>query len=147
MIVQAVWVDLAALFQVRACGAPELFADVLDAFEQWRALGVKVVGITTDARRYDPRLFSFFGEAFVVIERPLPQWRQTQTWLDLAEEMDVSPERILFIASTPMLMGFARRAGLRTVGVMRDPHTMAVLDGYWADTLTDIDWQDPRFFE
>lgn len=147
MIVQAVWVDLAALFQVRAGGAPELFADVLDAFEQWRVLGLKVVGITTDARRYDPRLFSFFGEAFVVIERPLPQWRQTQTLLDLAEEMDVSPERILFIASTPMLMGFARRAGLRTVGVMRDPHTMAVLDGYWVDALTDIDWQDPRFFE
>ncbi|OYY51964.1 MAG: hypothetical protein B7X35_05030 [Halothiobacillus sp. 14-56-357] len=143
MNVQAVWVDLAALFEVRASGAPELFADVLDVFEQWRALGLTVVGITTDARRYDPRLFSFFGEAFVVIERPLPQWRQTQTWIDLAEEMEVSPEQVVFITSTPMLMGFARFAGLRTVGVMRDPHTMAVLDGYWVDAFTDIDWQDP----
>jgi len=147
MIVQAVWVDLAALFDFQPDDKLVLFPDALDAFEQWRALELKVVGITADVRRYGSRLSSVFDETFVVIERPLPQWRQMETWLDLAQEMAVSPEQIVFITSTPMLMSFARRAGLRTVGVLRDPHTMAVLDGYWVDSLTDIDWQDPRFFE
>ena len=142
MIVQAVWVDLATLFKVRPGGVLELFPDALNAFEQWRAMGLEVVGITTDARRYGPRLSSFFGEALPVIDRPLPRWRQTETWLDLAEEMNVSPERIVFIASTPMLMGFARRAGLRTLGVMRDPHTMTALEGVWVDELSVIPWRD-----
>ncbi len=147
MIVRAVWVDLAALFDFQPDDKLVLFPDALDAFEQWRALELKVVGITADVRRYGSRLSSVFDETFVVIERPLPQWRQMETWLDLAQEMAVSPEQIVFITSAPMLMSFARRAGLRAVGVLRDPHTMAVLDGYWVDSLTDIDWQDPRFFE
>jgi methionine salvage enolase-phosphatase E1 len=147
MIVRAVWVDLAALFDSQPDDELVLFPDALDAFEQWRALGLKVVGITADARRCGSRLSSFFDEAFVVIDRPLPQWRQMETWLDLAQEMAISPEQVVFITSAPMLMSFAHRAGLRTVGVLRDPHTMAVLDGYWVDSLTDIDWRDPRFFE
>lgn len=38
MKVQAVWVDLAALFRVQPDGELELFPDVLNVFEQWRAL-------------------------------------------------------------------------------------------------------------
>lgn len=138
MRIQAVWVDLATFFKVES-GALALFPDVLTAFEQWRAMGLTLVGITTDARRYESMLSSFFDEAFLIVDRPLPRWRQTETWLDLAEEMNVSPERIVFIASTPMLVDFARRAGLRAWGVMRDPHTMTVLEGVWVDTLSAID--------
>lgn len=142
MIVQAVWVDLATLFRVQPNGVLELFPDVLTAFEQWRAIGVGVVGITTDARRYGPQLSSFFGEALPVVDQPLPRWRQVGTWLGLAEEMNVSPGQIAFIASTPMLMGFARQAGLRALGVLRDPHTMTVLEGVWVDGLSAIPWRD-----
>ena len=72
MIVQTLWVDLAALFRVQPDGELELFPDVLNVFEQWRALELEVIGITTDARRYGPQLTSFFGEALPVIDRPLP---------------------------------------------------------------------------
>jgi hypothetical protein len=56
--------------------------------------------------------------------------------------MNVSPERIVFIASTPMLMSFARRAGLRSLGVMRDAHTMKVLEGVWVGELFVNLWRD-----
>ena len=142
MKAQAVWIDLTALLEVRPDGALGLFPDVHDAVEQWRAMGLKVVGITTDARRYGEQLSLLLGEAFAVVDQPLPRWRQAGGWHELAEKMNLLPEQIVFIAGTPMLMAFARQAGLHVVGVMRDPSTMAVLEGVWVDELSAIPWGD-----
>jgi beta-phosphoglucomutase-like phosphatase (HAD superfamily) len=141
MKAQVVCVDLAALFEVRPDGELGLFPDVRDAVEQWRAMGLKVVGVTTDAQRYGAQLSRLLGEA-IVADQPLPRWRQAGIWHELAEKMSVLPEQMVFIAGAPMLMAFARQAGIRVVGVLRDPGTMAVLDGVWVDGLAAIPWGD-----
>lgn len=141
-MIKTVWVDLAALFVSGPRGELVLSADVPSAMERWQAMGLDVVGATTDVQRYEPLAARFFGEGLPVIGRPLAEWRQTQTWLDLAQMNNKLPEQIVFVASAPMLMGFARSSGLKTVGVMRDEHTMAVLEGVWVNELSAIPWDD-----
>ncbi len=142
MTIQVIWLDLATLFKGSPDGEQEVFADVPDAFEFWRSNGLSVAGITTDAQRYGSSISSALGDAFPVIERTLAQWRQTQTWLDLVEKRNTKPERIVFVGSSSVLIDGARRAGLRTLGVMRNPYTMAVLEGFWVDTLSAVSWTD-----
>lgn len=142
MAFESVWVDLAALVTIQPDGDLIQFPDVPDAVSQWRSLGLAVVAMTTDAHRYGARLPKVLGDSIPVVERPLPQWRQVGTWLDLAGSMRVSSEQVVFVASTPMLMRFANEAGMTTIGVLRDTHTMTVLDGVWVDELSAIPWLD-----
>lgn len=139
-MVRVILVDLAVLFEVWPGAGADFFPDVLAALDQWRGMGAAVVGISTDASRYGARLSLLAEQSVPVIDQPLPRWRQVGAWHDVLAEMNQSPEQCVFVAGSPALMASARQAGLHAVGVLRDPRTMAVLDGLWVDGLADISW-------
>ena len=140
MIVRVILVDLAVLFEVRPGVGVDFFPDVHVALDQWRGMGATVVGISTDVSRYGAHLSLLSERSVPVIDQPLPRWRQVGAWHDVLAGMNQSSEQCVFVAGSPALMAFALQAGLHVVGVLRDPHTMAVLDGVWVDGLVDIPW-------
>lgn len=139
-MVRVILVDLAVLFEVRPGAGVDFFPDVLAALDRWQGMGATVVGISTDVSRYGAHRSLLAEQSVPVIDQPLPRWRQVGAWHDVLSEMNQTPEQCVFVAGSPALMAFARQAGVRSVGVLRDPHTMAVLDGLWVDGLADIPW-------
>ena len=139
-MVRVILVDLAVLFEARPGAGVDFFPDVLVALDRWRDMGATVVGVSTDASRYGSHLSLLSEQSIPVINQPLPRWRQVGAWHDVLADMNQSSEQCVFVAGSPALMAFARQAGLHAVGVLRDPHTMAVLDGLWVDGLGDIPW-------
>ena len=126
--------DLTVIFSPTGTGGLHCYDEVPEVLAHWQAQGASIVPLAPDEA---------YAEAWRSMAPQYPvwptvgwvQWRQVDAWRTLCTQLSRLPSGCRLFTARPAWLAAAETAGIRGVGILRDPHTMAALSGTWLGLL------------
>lgn len=104
---------------------PELYDDVLPAFTQWRARGVRLGIYSSGSQRAQRLLFAHTNAGDVTslfdhfFDTSVGEKKTASSYRTISEQIGLPPQHILFLSDTERELDAAASAGFRTAHIVR----------------------------